>query len=243
MSLTPLTLMRIWINRLVLPQCHLFNHLFNMFLNTLLFRELNSWDWWGGLHTCSLAWLINPNTFSSWGLLIRAPIRVLSSRGSPTGMALVLLTTSSRNRGMISLCTNTLVPLQQTCTFKRQKSPEIDPGSGWGKQQQPKDDSSFPAHLPLRQEVSHERPLHCVLQLAVFEDNEGRLPSELQGHLLHPLCRHFHDLRGKHRCSVLTLTHQQLFLHTATVKRKSYVFHLTCLCIGAQLDKFRLIIF
>ncbi|KAG7264833.1 hypothetical protein CRUP_001477, partial [Coryphaenoides rupestris] len=56
----------------------------------------------------------HPSTLSSWGLLMRAPMRVSASRGSPTAMALVLFTTSSRNLGRISRWTNTRVPLVQT---------------------------------------------------------------------------------------------------------------------------------
>lgn len=69
--------------------------------------------------TCFLAWLTNPNTLSKCGLLISAPMRVPSNRGSPTGMALVLFTTSFRNWGIISLWTYTLVPLQQTWVVER----------------------------------------------------------------------------------------------------------------------------
>lgn len=72
-----------------------------------------------GNFTCFLAWLTKPNTLSRCGLLISAPMRVPSSKGSPTGMALVLFTTSSRNWGMISLWTYTLVPLQQTWAVER----------------------------------------------------------------------------------------------------------------------------
>lgn len=50
-------------------------------------------------------------------------------------------------------------------------------------------------HLSLRQEVGHERTLHCIFQLTVLKDEEGRFPPQLQGHLLHPLRRHFHHLK------------------------------------------------
>ncbi len=64
--------------------------------------------------TCSFACLMKPSTFSMWGLLMRAPMRVSSHKGSPTAIALVLFTTPSKNCGIISLCTNTRVPLQHT---------------------------------------------------------------------------------------------------------------------------------
>lgn len=51
-----------------------------------------------------------------------------------------------------------------------------------------------PPHLSLGQEVGHESSLHGVLQLAVFEDDQGGFSSEFKGHLLHPLGRHSHHL-------------------------------------------------
>lgn len=59
-------------------------------------------------------------------------------------------------------------------------------------------------HLSLRQEVPHERSLHCVFQLAVFKDEEGGFSPHLQGHLLHPLRRHFHHLKQTQRGSFLS---------------------------------------
>lgn len=60
-----------------------------------------------------------------------------------------------------------------------------------------------PSHLSLGQEVGHERSLHGVLQLAVFEDDQGRFASKLQGHLLHPLSRHPHHLEEGKQFSLI----------------------------------------
>lgn len=65
--------------------------------------------------TSLLACSTYPSTLCRCSRLTSAPIRVSSSRGSPIRMALVLLTTSSRNRARIDLCTNTRVPLLHTC--------------------------------------------------------------------------------------------------------------------------------
>lgn len=65
--------------------------------------------------TSFFAWSTKERTFSKWGLLTRAPIRVLSSRGSPISIAQVLFTTSPTNFWRIFLWTKTRVPLLQTC--------------------------------------------------------------------------------------------------------------------------------
>ena len=40
--------------------------------------------------------------------------------------------------------------------------------------------------LSLRQEVGHQRPLHGVRQVGVVEDDERRLPAQLEGHVADP---------------------------------------------------------
>lgn len=82
----------------------------------------SSWEhtdvWWPKQRagfTCFFAWSTKERTFSKWGLLTRAPICVLSSKGSPISIAQVLFTTSSTNAGRIFLWTKTRVPLLQTC--------------------------------------------------------------------------------------------------------------------------------
>lgn len=78
------------------------------------------------------------------------------------------------------------------------------------------------SHLSLCQEVGHECAPHCVLQLTVFEDEERRFPSKLQGHLLHPLSRHFHDLSAnrKHTGTTETL-YSSYMLHTMLLQTGS----------------------
>lgn len=66
-------------------------------------------------------------------------------------------------------------------------------------------------HLPLRQEVRHERALHCIFQLTVFKDEEGGLPPQLQGHVLHPFCRHFHHLKERQRGWFLLIACKEQF--------------------------------
>lgn len=65
--------------------------------------------------TSFFAWSTKERTFSKWGLLTRAPICVVSSRGSPISIAHVLFTTSFTNSGRIFFWTKTRVPLLQTC--------------------------------------------------------------------------------------------------------------------------------
>lgn len=68
------------------------------------------------------------------------------------------------------------------------------------------------SHLSLGQEVGHESSLHGVVQLAIFEDDQGRFSSEFQGHLLYPLSRHPHHLEEEKNfklifffCQIITL--------------------------------------
>lgn len=149
--------------------------------------------------TCFFAWSTKERTFSKWGLLTRAPIRVLSSRGSPISIARVLFTTSSTNSGRIFLWTKTRVPLLHTCDEQNILMSTL---VRWLQISVMRRD----AYLALGQEISHERSSHSVLQISILEDEERRFAPELQSHWLHSLRSHLHNLEREKYTRVFTIT-------------------------------------
>lgn len=49
-------------------------------------------------------------------------------------------------------------------------------------------------HLALREEVGHQRPLHRIPHVTIWEDDQWRFASKFQGHRFDSFSWHLHDL-------------------------------------------------
>lgn len=149
--------------------------------------------------TSFFAWSTKERTLSKWALLTRAPICVLSSRGSPISIAQVLFTTSSTNSGRMFLWTKTRVPLLQTCD---EQNNLISTLVRWLQISVTRRD----VYLALGQEIGHESSSHSILQISILEDEERRFTPELQSHWLHSLRGHLHNLEREKYINICNIT-------------------------------------
>lgn len=149
--------------------------------------------------TSFFAWSTKERTLSKWALLTRAPIRVLSSRGSPILIAQVLFTTSSTNSWRIFLWTKTRVPLLQTCDEQNNLMSAL---LRWPQISVTRCD----VYLALGQEIGHESSPHGILQISILKDDERRFTPELQSHWLHSLRGHRHNLERERYINIYNIT-------------------------------------
>ena len=81
--------------------------------------------------------------------------------------------------------------------------------------------SPFCPHLPLRKEVRQHRSLHGIIEVRVIEDNERRLPSELQSDLLNILKTNHHVERSRDKTAIFMIRNFKTYFRASLTKRMS----------------------